>query len=136
MERLTGADATFLYAETRRTPMEVANCIVIGTAGMPRGEGLLRVFHDHLASRLHLAPLLRRRLVRVPFELTHPLWIDDPDFDLGYHLRHLALPHPGTLDQLGDVVARLLSRPLDHTRPLWEMYLIEGLADGRAALFM
>ena len=136
MERLTGADATFLYGETRRTPMEVANCIVIGTAGMPSGEGLLRVFHDHLESRLHLAPLLRRRLVRVPFELTHPLWIDDPDFDLGYHLRHLALPHPGTLDQLGDVVARLLSRPLDHTRPLWELYLIEGLTDGRAAVFM
>jgi WS/DGAT/MGAT family acyltransferase len=74
--------------------------------------------------------------VRVPLELDHPLWIEDPDFDLDYHIRPAALPQPGTLDQLGDFVGRLLSRPLDHARPLWEMYLIEGLANDKGALFV
>ena len=103
---------------------------------MPRGDDFLATARAYLEPRLHLAPLLRRRLVRVPFELDHPVWIEDPDFDIDYHLRHIAVPHPGRMDQLGDVVGRLLSRPLDHSRPLWELYLIEGLADDRAALFV
>jgi WS/DGAT/MGAT family acyltransferase len=73
-------------------------------------------------------------LVEVPFNLDHPYWIDDPNFDLGYHVRHLGLAPPGAADQLGDQVARIVSRPMDRTRPLWESYVIEGLCDGRWAL--
>jgi WS/DGAT/MGAT family acyltransferase len=136
MQRLTGADATFLYGETRAAPLEIATCLVVDARDAPRGEDLLARARAYLEPRLHLAPLLRRRLVRVPFELEHPLWIEDPDFDIDHHLRHIAVPQPGRLDQLGDVVGRLLSRPLDHSRPLWELYLIEGLADDRAAIFV
>jgi diacylglycerol O-acyltransferase / wax synthase len=136
VQRLTGADATFLYGQTRNSHMEIASCIVVDASELPRGEALLDLARSYLEPRLHLAPPLRRRLVRVPFELDHPLWIEDPDFDLDYHLRHAALPAPGTMDQLADLVGRLLSRPLDHSRPLWEMYLVEGLEDDRAALFV
>jgi diacylglycerol O-acyltransferase / wax synthase len=126
----------FLYAETRRTPMEVATCIVVDAAGQPRGDALMRHVRDHLEARFHLAPLFRRRLVRVPFELDHPVWIEDPEFDLGYHLRHLVLADPGSLEQLADVAASVLSRPLDHSRPLWELHVIEGLEHDRAALIV
>lgn len=136
MERLTGSDATFLYSQTRNAHMEVATCILLDATDLPRGEALLEHAKRYIEPRLHLAPLLRRRLVRVPLELDHPLWIEDPDFDLDYHIRPAALPQPGTLEQLGDLVGRLLSRPLDHARPLWEMYLIEGLEDGKGALFV
>jgi diacylglycerol O-acyltransferase / wax synthase len=136
MERLTGADATFLYAQTRNGHMEIASCIVLDPRDIPRGEELLEHTKAYLEPRLHLAPLLRRRLVRVPLELDHPVWIEDPDFDLDYHVRHAALPAPGTRQQLGDLVGRLLSRPLDHSRPLWEMYLIEGLEGDKGAVFL
>src|SRR4029079_5181222 len=78
-------------------------------------------------SRLHEARVFRQRLVRVPFDLDHPYWIEDPDFDLEFHVRHIALPAPGDWRQLCIQVARLISRPLDLDRPLWEMYVIEGL---------
>jgi WS/DGAT/MGAT family acyltransferase len=137
MERLTGADATFLYGQTRNGHMEVATCIVVDPRDLPAGEALLEHTKAYLEPRLHLAPLLRRRLVRVPLELDHPVWIEDPHFDLDYHVRSAALPAPGTMEQLGDLIGRLLSRPLDHTRPLWEMYLIEGLDGGdKGAVFV
>ncbi len=135
MQRLTGADATFLYGESRHAPMEIASCQLLDVGGRLSGDDLLRRAREYLEPRLHLAPLLRRRLVRVPFELDHPVWIEDPDFDLEYHIRGIALPSPGSLDQLGDLVGRLLSRPLDHSRPLWELYLIEGVEGGRVAMF-
>jgi len=134
MQRLTGADATFLYGETANSRMEVTSVLVGDASGLPRGEALLDHARAHLEPRLHLAPMLRRRLVRVPLELDHPVWVDDADFDLEFHLRHAALPAPGTMDQLGDFVARILSRSLDHGRPLWEMYLIEGIEGDRMAL--
>jgi diacylglycerol O-acyltransferase / wax synthase len=136
VQRLTGADATFLYGQTRNSHMEIASCMVIDASALPRGEALLDLARSYLEPRLHLAPPLRRRLVRVPFELDHPMWIEDPDFELDYHLRHAALPAPGTMAQLADLVGRLLSRPLDHARPLWEMYLIEGLEGERGAVFV
>ena len=134
MQRLTGADATFLYGETRNAPMEIAACLVFDASDAPRGEELLDEARSFLEARLHVAPPLRRRLVRVPFELDHPLWVEDPDFDIDYHVRQAALPAPGTTRQLADLVGRLLSRPLDHTRPLWELYVIEGLEGDRGAI--
>jgi WS/DGAT/MGAT family acyltransferase len=136
VQRLTGADATFLYMQTPNAHMEIAACILVDASDLPRGEGLLEHARTWLEPRLHLAPLMRRRLVRVPFELDHPLWVEDPAFDLDYHLRHLALPGPGSLDQLGDLISRLLARPLDHSRPLWELYMLEGVEGGRAAIFL
>src|SRR5690606_30011058 len=88
-----------------------------------------------LEPRLHLAPPFRQRLVNVPLGLGHPYWVDDPDFDIEFHLRELALPRPGDDVQLGEQIARIHSRPLDRARPLWELYLIHGLADDRAALY-
>ena len=134
MQRLTGADATFLYGETANSRMEVATVVVGDATGLPRGEALLDHARAYLEPRLHLAPLLRRRLVRVPLALDHPVWIEDPDFDLEFHLRQVALPTPGSMSQLGDLVGRLLSRPLDKARPLWEMYVVEGLDGDRIAL--
>ena len=130
MQRLTGADATFLYGETANSRMEVASVVVGDATGLPRGEELLEHSRAYLEPRLHLAPLLRRRLVRVPLALDHPVWIEDPDFDLEFHVRNAALPAPGTMDQLGDLVGRILSRPLDQSRPLWELYVVEGLDGG------
>jgi WS/DGAT/MGAT family acyltransferase len=86
-------------------------------------------------SRLPLVPLLRRRLVEVPLGLDQPYWIEDPDFDIEFHVRELALPAPGSDRQLAEQAARLHARPLDHSRPLWELYLIFGLAGGRAAIY-
>ena len=77
---------------------------------------------------------MRRRLVQVPLRLDHPYWIDDPDFDLDYHVRHIGLAPPGAADQLAEQVARIVARPMDRSHPLWECYVIEGLADGRWAM--
>lgn len=134
MERLTGADATFLYGETANARMEIATCIVADASTLPRGEALLDHARAYLEPRLHLAPLLRRRLVPVPLALDHPVWIEDPDFDIEYHLRLAAVPSPGSLTQLADLVARIVSRPLDRSRPLWEMYVVEGIEGDRLAL--
>src|SRR3982751_674580 len=80
-----------------------------------------------IEKRLHLLEPLRRRLVEVPLDLDHPFWIEDPDFDLDYHVRHTAVPPPGSDEQLAEIVARIIGRPLDRTRPLWETFVIEGL---------
>jgi diacylglycerol O-acyltransferase / wax synthase len=136
MKRLTGADATFLYMETANSYSEIAACIVVDASTLPTGEALLAHAVEWLTPRLHLAPPLRRKLVRVPLELDHPLWVEDPDFDLEYHVRHAAVPAPGTMQQVADLIGRLLSRPLDHSRPLWELYLIEGVEQDQAALFL
>jgi diacylglycerol O-acyltransferase / wax synthase len=133
MQRLTGLDATFLYMETPTMPMHVASLMVLDPSEMPDGwdyTDVLRVYRD----RLHLAPPFRRRLVEVPFELHHPLWIEDPDFDLNWHVRHIAVPPPGTRDQLEALAAQLMSIPLDRNRPLWEAWVIEGLENGNIAV--
>ncbi|WP_421121638.1 wax ester/triacylglycerol synthase domain-containing protein [Aquihabitans daechungensis] len=83
--------------------------------------------------RLHLAPPFRRKLATVPFGLHHPLWIEDPDFDIDFHVRSTALPSPGSDEQLATLVGRLVAQPLDRTRPLWEVWVIEGLAGGHVA---
>src|SRR6202041_722848 len=88
-----------------------------------------------LAQRLPLVPVLRRKLLNVPLGLDQPYWIDDADFDIEYHIREIALPSPGSDAQLNEQVARLHARPLDRSRPLWEIYLITGLALDRAAVY-
>ncbi|MGI9600410.1 MAG: WS/DGAT/MGAT family O-acyltransferase [Acidimicrobiales bacterium] len=133
MEQLTGLDAGFLSLEGGGMLGHVSGVVVVdpSTADPPLDFDR---WHDEIESRLHLVPPFRQRLVEVPLGLDFPYWIEDPDFDLQYHLRHIALPAPGDREMLADQVARIHSRPLDRSRPLWEMYLIEGLADGRAAV--
>src|SRR3954447_14671063 len=130
MQRLTGLDASFLYLETPSSHMHVASLIILdpSEAGTPVSvEEVKRVYGE----RLHLAPPFRRRLVEVPFGLHHPLWIEDPDFDLDFHIRSTAIPSPGGEEQLTNLVSRLVALPLDRSRPLWEVWVIEGLEGGR-----
>lgn len=134
MQQLTGLDGAFLAMETPTVFGHVASLCVVdpSTAAQPL---TLQRLTDLVATRLHLVPPFRRRLAPVPFGLDQPYWIEDPDFDLEYHIRELALPAPGTDAMLAEQAARLHARPLDRTRPLWEMYLISGLEGDRLAIY-
>ena len=127
MQQLTGMDASFLYAETPRAHMAGGGIAIYDPSTAPGGQVSFKGILDHIDKRLHEARVFRQRLVRVPLDLDHPYWIEDPDFDLEFHVRHIALPQPGDWRQLCIQVARLVSRPLDLDRPLWELYVIEGL---------
>lgn len=131
-DRLSPLDAAFLNLETPSLHMHVGGVFVFRpqhgrTFDFQRFQRLVR-------SRLHLVPRHRQRLAASPLGLAQPVWVDDPNFDLAYHLRHAALPRPGGRDQLLDYATRILSRQLDRDRPLWELYVVEGLADGDVAL--
>ncbi len=133
MKQLTGLDATFLYVETDKQFGHVS-----GLSILKRPDSTDYAPYDawraSIAERLHLLEPLRRRLVEVPLGLDHPFWIEDPDFDLDYHVRHTAIPPPGGPDQLSGLIARIIGRPLDRRHPLWETYVIEGLPDNRFAI--
>ncbi|MCW2695760.1 MAG: Diacylglycerol O-acyltransferase [Modestobacter sp.] len=131
VERLTALDASFLYLEEPDTPMHVGGVLVLECpAGVLDHDALVGL----VRARLPLVPRYRQRVLEVPGHLANPVWVDDPDFDVSYHVRRSALPRPGNEGQLLDLVARLTARPLDRRRPLWEMYLVEGLAEGRSAV--
>ena len=132
MKQLSGLDASFLSMETPTTFGHV-NGLGIYERPSPDFEPYPLV-RERMAAIIGRLEPMRRRLVEVPFGLDHPYWIDDPHFDLDFHVRHLGLAPPGTMDQLGEQVARIIGRPMDRTHPLWEMYVIEGLADGRWAV--
>jgi diacylglycerol O-acyltransferase / wax synthase len=134
MQQLTGLDAAFLALDSPAAYGHVGSVSVLDP---PRdGEALtLERLTELIESRLHLIPPFRRRLVEVPFGLDKPYWIEDPDFDIEFHVRELALPTPGDDRQLAVQAARLHARPLDRSRPLWETYLIHGLQGGRQALY-
>ncbi len=135
MKQLTALDAQFLNVESPTTVGHVGSLILLDPATAPGGEWNIDTVRDVFESRLHLAAPLRQRLVEVPLGLGRPYWVDDPHFDLEFHLREIALPAPGTDEQLGEQVARIHSRQLDRTRPLWEAYVITGLQGGRAAFY-
>jgi WS/DGAT/MGAT family acyltransferase len=135
VDRLSGFDATFLYAETADARFEIASCVIVDAeAGLER-YSYDRV-RDVVAGRLHLSPRVRQRLVHVPLELDRPVWVDDADFDLDHHVRRVALPPPGGRAELQAYLGEALSRPLDRRHPLWELHLIEGLEGGRVAGFV
>jgi WS/DGAT/MGAT family acyltransferase len=131
VDRLTALDASFLYLEEGVTPMHVGGVAVFAAPETPIDTTRLSELVD---DRLNLVPRYRQRVRQVPGGLASPVWVDDENFDLSYHVRRTALPRPGTDDQLHELVARVLSRPLDRERPLWEMYLVEGLSGDRIAL--
>jgi WS/DGAT/MGAT family acyltransferase len=133
MQRLTGLDAGFLSMETPNAPMHVAGLAVFDPSDVA-GDFDLHHLREVYEPRLHMAPPFRRRLKEVPFGLHHPLWIEDPDFDLNWHVRHIAVPSPGGTDELNKLVSHLVAIPLDRTRPLWEAWILEGLENGNVAL--
>ena len=127
MQQLSGMDASFIYFETPNSPGHVFGVYIYDPSTAPGGKVSFQGIVDHIETRLHISRTFRQKLVQVPLGLDHPYWIEDPHFDLEYHVRQLALPHPGDWGQLCIQVARLHSRPLDLSRPLWELYVIEGL---------
>jgi diacylglycerol O-acyltransferase / wax synthase len=130
-ERLSSADVSFFYLEGRTTPQHVGAIAVFE----PPEDGFdYERLVGLLEQRIALVPRYRQRVRSVPGHLANPVWVDDPNFDITYHVRRSALPRPGRQAQLLDFCARVQSRPLDRARPLWEMYLVEGLADGNIAL--
>lgn len=133
MKRLSGLDAGFLYLETPNTFMHVASLIVLDPSTSPVPWDHQRV-RELFEQRLDQVPPFRRRLVEVPLGLHHPLWVEDPDFNLDWHLRHIDLPAPGGRSELTRLVADLVAIPLDRTRPLWESWVIGGLEGGLCGL--
>jgi WS/DGAT/MGAT family acyltransferase len=128
-ERVSAADVGFLHRETRTSPQHTGGIVVLD-AGALDYDRLVRLLEE----RISLAPRYRQKVRTVPGHLASPVWVDDPRFDITYHVRRSALPRPGTEAQLLEFCARIHSRLLDRARPLWEMYLIEGLAGGRVAI--
>jgi diacylglycerol O-acyltransferase len=128
-DRLTGLDSSFLHLEDGATPMHVAAAAILeGRA--PAYDELI----EQILSRLPLVPRYRQRLAFVPFGQGRPVWVDDPHFNVAFHVRHTALPGPGGDEQLKRLCGRVFSQALDRSRPLWELWLVEGLADDRFAL--
>ncbi len=127
-ERLSASDMSSLLAE--RGPIHVN----VGAALILEGDPpTLDELLEHVESRLALVPRFRQRVQATPLQITNPVWADDPGFDLEWHVRHVALPRPGSTDQLRELVGRVMSTPLDLERPLWQLYLVEGLEGGRHA---
>jgi diacylglycerol O-acyltransferase / wax synthase len=129
-DRLTGLDASFLHLERDGTThMHVASTTLFEGPAPRYTE-----FRDHIESRLHLVPRFRQKLRFVPFGMGRPVWVDDPHLNLAYHVRHTALPAPGSEEQLRVLAARIFSQQLDRSKPLWELWLVEGLKGGRFAI--
>jgi WS/DGAT/MGAT family acyltransferase len=128
-DRLTGLDASFLHLERDAAHMHVASCMIFeGEA--PTHEELL----EAIESRLHLVPRYRQRLAHVPLQQGRPVWVDDPHFNLAYHVRHSALPAPGGEPELRRLCGRVFSQGLDRAKPLWELWLVDGLSGDRFAV--
>ena len=129
--RLATADADLMSGDATRSRSRHSCSLALVSRDEPWDLDRVMEFVD---ARLADAPRFRQRIRRVPFGLARAVWVDDPDFDLSFHVRRSALPAPGGIRQLADLVARLVDRPLEPGRPLWELYLIEGLPDGRLAV--
>ncbi len=134
MHQLSGLDASFLALETTVSTGHVGGVCLLDPSDAPHPLTLSSIT-ELLAQRLPLVPVLRRKLLEVPLGLDQPYWVDDPHFDIEYHIREVALPRPGSDAQLAEQIGRLHARPLDRRRPLWEMYLITGLAKRRVVVY-
>ncbi|HEY0318934.1 MAG TPA: wax ester/triacylglycerol synthase family O-acyltransferase [Solirubrobacterales bacterium] len=128
-DRLSGLDTSFLHMERAGAHMHVASTSIFEGQAPSHEE-----FRDHIASRLHLVPRFRQKLRFVPLDQGRPVWVDDPHLNLEYHVRQTALPAPGSEEQLRNLAARIFSQQLDRSKPLWELWLVEGLRDNRFAI--
>src|SRR3978361_2380964 len=129
VERLTRLDASFLYLEEPGTPMHIGGVLILEPP--PGGVEALATL---IEARLPLVPRYRQRVAEVPGHLANPVWVDDPEFDITYHVRRSVLPRPGTEAQLTELVSRVTSRSLERDHPLWEAHLVEGLPGGLIAV--
>ena len=129
LDRLSAVDASFLVQEGSESHMHVGALVTL--EGPPPD---MEDFLDSLRGRLHLVPRYRQKLAFPPAGTGRPLWVDDTDFNLEYHVRHTALPRPGSDEQLRNLVARIFSQQLDRSKPLWELWLVEGIEDGSWAM--
>lgn len=134
MDQLSSMDASFLHLETPETPMHVGSLMIFDLPEGYQGDYYEDV-KEMLGKRLHLSALLNRKLAQMPFQLAEPVWIEDDDIELDYHVRTVTLRRPGTMAQLEQLVARLHASLLDRSRPLWEMYVIDGLENGQVAFY-
>jgi WS/DGAT/MGAT family acyltransferase len=128
-DRLSAIDASFLHQEKRASHMHVGGIVLMDGAAPSHEE-----FTRHIESRLHLVPRYRQKLAFPRFEMGRPFWVDDPRFNISYHVRQTALPAPGSMEQLRGLAGRIFSQRLDRSKPLWEIWLVQGLADGGFAL--
>ncbi|HVA43633.1 MAG TPA: wax ester/triacylglycerol synthase family O-acyltransferase [Acidimicrobiales bacterium] len=133
MQRMTGLDAAFLYAETPSQHMHVALVGVFDTASM-KGGYRFEAIKSLIEARLPRIPMFTRRLAQVPFRLHHPVLVEDPDFDIDFHVRRMAAPAPGSVRELCEMAGDFVSRPLDRSRPLWQMWVVEALEEGRIGI--
>lgn len=131
MRQLQGMDSSFVAMESQNSPMHIGNVLIYNPETAPDGFVRFKDILNFIEARMQLSRTMRQRLVRVPFDLDYPYWIEDPDFDLEYHVRHIALPKPGDWRQLCIQAARIHARPLDLDRPPWEFTVIEGLDNVR-----
>ncbi len=129
LDRLTAVDASFLAQEGSNSHMHIGGIILVEGKAPPFQD-----FIEHIQRRLHLVPRYRQKLAYPPGDSGRPLWIDDPNFNIAYHVRHTALPSPGSEEQLLQLASRIASQQLDRSKPLWEMWVVEGLEDNRYAL--
>ena len=127
MEQLSAQDASFIYLESPATPMHVGSISIYDGVDADRARLTEEAILSAIQERLHLVVTTRRRCVRVPLEADYPYWVEDKDFDLEYHVRRVGLPKPADWTELKKLTARIFSRPLDMTKPLWEFYIIDGL---------
>ena len=141
MQRLSGLDASFLYLETSDQPMHVCSIMELDTSTMPGGYTFDRL-RDALSRRVRAMPQFREKLANSPLNLDHPVWVDDDNFDIDRHLHRIGLPPPGGRAELSEICGHIASLPLDRRRPLWEMWVIEGVAgtdchrDGRIGVMI
>ncbi len=135
-ERLSAQDSVFLHIESPTLPQHVGGLVLLEAGPLLDDQGRFRLdeVRHTIGSRLHLVPRFRKKLMPVPFEQGRPVWVDDQEFDLSYHIRLTALPNPGTEEQLKTLMGRLQSHPLDRRRPLWELWFVEGVEGDRVAL--
>src|SRR5262245_49303549 len=135
-DRLTALDASFLHMERLEYPMHVGAVLQVDGAPFFDERGCFRIdeVRTLVEARLPLMPRFRRRLMNVPYDMGRPIWIDDDQFEIEYHVRHTALPKPGSWEQLVALTTRVEEQLLDRERPLWELWFVEGLEAGNVAL--
>ena len=136
MDRLSGLDASFLYLETPAQLMHVCGVIVLDPGDHARAATPSSAFRAEIDRRVRDVPEFTRRLRKVPLGLDHPIWVHDRHFDIDRHVHRLALPSPGGRAELAELTGHLAGLPLDRSRPLWEMWVIEGYDDGKVVVFM
>jgi diacylglycerol O-acyltransferase / wax synthase len=133
VKRLNGVDALMLYSETPEIHMHTLKIGVLDVSGVEDGFSF-ELFRQVAHPRLLALPPLRFQLVDIPLKLHHPMWVQNADIDLDYHLRQVRVPAPGGRRELDQLIGEIASTPLDRSRPLWEMYVAEGLAENRIAI--